>query len=94
MGDILLILVLGVLILGAAIAILYHLKLNFTKILFIIFVLFLVSAFAVILINHIDVGSKGWMTGFATAYYDWLSQIGNNVGDITGQIIKQDWTPK
>ncbi len=94
MLGIVLALILGVTISIVLLAVIYHLKINFTKILFFIFILFLLSAFAVISINDIDITDSGWMTGFATAYVDWAKQVGDNIGEITGKIVSQDWVPR
>jgi len=77
----------------AAFTMVYHLKIKFTKILFFILTLFLISSFIVIILNDIDITEKGGITGFATSYFDWMKQIGSNIGEITGQVITQDWAP-
>ena len=86
--------ILGALALLAAFTILYHLKIKLTKILFFILIFFLISSFIVIIVDDIDFKEKGWITGFATSYFDWAKQLGSNVGEITGQVISQDWAPR
>jgi len=93
MFGVMLTLILVAFIFIVILTILYHLKIRITKFLFIIFIIFLISSFIVVITKDIDVTEKGWMTGFAVSYFDWARQVGNNVGEITGEIIRQDWSP-
>lgn len=81
------------LIIVLAMKFLYHLRVNFVRILAVIIVLFLLSSFVVIIAKDIPITKSEGITGFAVAYIDWVKQIAGNVGDITGQVVKQDWTP-
>lgn len=83
----------GFLILIIAISLIYHLKVHLVRIVAVIFMAFLITAFIVILKSGISIGEDGWITGFANAYFDYAKQLTSNVGEITGQVIKQDWMP-
>ncbi len=84
----------ALLVIVLAIKILYHIRVNFVRILAVIIVIVLLSSFVVIIAKDIPITKKEGITGFATAYIEWAKQIAGNVGDITGQVVKQDWLPK
>ncbi len=64
------------------------------KLFWVVAAILLIGAFMVYSTYDLDFSKKGDKSTFFVKYSGWLIKTGNNVKDVTGYAIQQDWTPK
>ena len=63
------------------------------KLYFILAFFILLNGFFIISINDINMNSIENLQQFFTIYLSWFQQIGNNLTEITGDVLNHNWTP-
>jgi len=63
------------------------------KIYFILIFFILLNAFFIISNNNLQINDTGNLKEFLILYFQWFSQIKDNLTEITGNVISQNWTP-
>ena len=63
------------------------------KIYLIIAMLVLMNAFFIISNNDLALKDGENIKTFFSLYFDWVKDIGNNITELTGNIVKLDWVP-
>ena len=64
------------------------------RIAFVLFIAFIAFSFYQIHTTYdVDLRTKEGIVQVAKVYWTWISSVFNNIGEITGNAIKQDWGP-
>ena len=63
------------------------------KIYFILVFFILLNAFFIISNNNLQINDAENLKEFLNLYFQWFSQIKNNLVEITGNVISQSWIP-
>jgi len=63
------------------------------KLYFLLAFFILLNAFFIISDNELQMNSAENAKEFFVLYGSWIQQIGDNLTDISGEVVNQDWTP-
>lgn len=64
------------------------------KIYLIITIFLLMNAFFIISENNLNLNTTENIKNFFSLYSGWFKNIGNNIGTITGDVVKLNWIPE
>jgi len=64
-----------------------------SKLYFFLAFFILLNAFFIISANDLQLNEGDNVKEFFSIYAKWLQQIGNNLKEITGKVVSQNWTP-
>jgi len=64
------------------------------KIIILIIMFFCIGAFFILSQNNLSLNSSENIDEFISLYTAWINKNLNNIGTLTGYIVKLDWLPK
>ncbi len=64
------------------------------KILMLVVMFFCIGAFFIISQNNLNLSEEGNIDSFVSSYKIWLQETANNLGSLTGYLVKMEWLPK
>ena len=64
------------------------------KIILFIVIFLLMNAFLIISNNNLHINNTENIKQVFVLYGDWIKQVSGNLGQVTGDAVKLDWTPE
>jgi len=63
------------------------------KLYLIIVIFLLINAFFIVSENNLKLNDSENIKIFFQSYFSWFKNIGNNLGEISGNVVNLDWVP-